>query len=90
MILFPEKIIKCIVIGCNKYKIIRGDWFIRFVNETNNQNLIKKYKISFLFLLYFLMPFIPPVYGDYTEIYGCIIELAIHIFKCVEKNQIKQ
>jgi hypothetical protein len=52
MILFPEKIIKCIVIGCNKYKGIRGDWFIRFVNETNNQNLIKKYRNSFLLYEY--------------------------------------
>ena len=85
MIIYPQKIINCIILGCNGIRIIGGSQFIEYINGTNNQKLIKKYKISFLFLLYFLMPFFPPVYGDYTEIYGCIIELAIHIFKCVEK-----
>jgi hypothetical protein len=85
MILFPEKIIKCIVIGCNKYKIIRGNWFIRFVNEKNNQNLIKKYKNSFLLYEYTLY-YIFTAYSYFNIIFSFFECLEVYLVGSINMN----
>ena len=56
MIIYPEKIINCTIIGCKDIRRVSGERFFEFVNQTNNEELIKKYKNSFLFFKYSLRP----------------------------------
>jgi len=57
MIIYPEIIVNCVISGCIGFKDIYGPNFIHFIKETNNEELIKKYKISILFYNYFLNNF---------------------------------
>jgi len=57
MIIYPEKIINCIISGCNGFTVFHDEDFIDFIKETNNKELIKKYKISILFYDYFVDAF---------------------------------
>ena len=86
MILFPSKIINCIIIGCNDIKLISGDWFTKFVNETNNENLIKKYKNSLLFYEYALRPIFSLL--AYMDILFTIFEFVVDLFYCCKKYKI--
>jgi hypothetical protein len=57
MIIYPEKIVNCGISGCNGIKVFYGPTFFQFIKETNNEESIEKYKISFLFFNYFLTAF---------------------------------
>ena len=57
MIIYPEKIVNCILPKCNGFTVFKGINFIKFIKETNNEELIKKYNISFSFYYFFLCPF---------------------------------
>ena len=43
MIIFPEKIINCIISGCHGFTNTRARTLINLINETKNEKLIKKY-----------------------------------------------
>ena len=57
MIIYPSKIVNCIISGCKGIKVYYGPNFIDFIIKTNNEKLIKKYKFSILFYNYFLTAF---------------------------------
>ena len=88
MIFWPEKIIDCIIVGCKGYYLTSGDRVIKFINESNNQQLIKKYKYSILLYDYFIHPFFPKKYGQYLKalinFYGCIRDK----FNCYRKYKV--
>ena len=67
MILFPQKILNCIIYGCNGIALVDGFSLMRFIKRTNNQKLIKKYKLTFLFLEYIMQPFCPQEFGNFCE-----------------------
>ena len=54
MIFFPAKIIDCLILGCNGFIIVGGESLIKFIGETNNEKLIKKYKASIILYEYFM------------------------------------
>ena len=62
LIIFPPKAINCIIPNCNKVRNYSSEYLFRFINQTNNDNLIKKYKNSFLIFQYFTLAFFPNVY----------------------------
>ena len=74
MILYPQKIINCIILGCKGIKLIKGNDFIQFINETNNKKLLKKYQNIILFYEYLLCPYFINEYGNYINIYGDFID----------------
>ena len=86
MIIFPQKIINCTIVGCKGIRTISGEWFIEFVNQTNNEELIKKYKNSFLFFRYSLRP-IFRFCSIYMEILFKFYELIISLFACCSKYE---
>ena len=57
MIIYPKKIVNCIISGCKGIKVYYNPNFIDFIIKTNNEKLIKKYKFSILFYNYFLTAF---------------------------------
>ena len=46
MIIFPVKIIDCLILGCNSFIMVSGEEFIKFISETNNEKLIKNGKYA--------------------------------------------
>ena len=87
MILFPEKIIDCIILGCNGFIILSGDNIAKFITDSNNEKLIKKYKLSILFYDYFLHPFFPRNYGRYLELLFDFYDLIPGLFDCCRKYE---
>ena len=85
MIIYRQKIVDCIIPGCKGIKIFIGDDFIRFIKETNNEELIKKYNISIFFYNYFLCAFIFREYGKYIDILFAFYELVSELFDCFTK-----
>ena len=85
MIIYPDKLVNCIIPGCNDIKIFYGSDFIQFIKETNNEELIKKYKISILFYNYFLSVFFMEEYEKYLEILFSFNELVAKQFDCFYK-----
>ena len=51
-IIFPAHIINCLIVGCNDIGIISGDRFFQIINNSNNENLIRKYRKSELLYEY--------------------------------------
>ena len=88
MILFPVKLLNCIIPGCKGYLLTRSNWIINFIEKSNNENLIKKYKKSFLFLEYGLQPFFQKEYEKYLDIYGFILEFIGNLFYCCYKCEL--
>ena len=88
MIIFPLKIFNCLMVGCNGIRVNRGELFVKFVNERNNEKLNKKYKISILFFEYLLDPFFPRIFGDYMEILCFFYEFISKLFDCCRKYEI--
>ena len=82
MIIFPVKLLNCIILGCKGFLLIRANNLINFIKETNNEKLIKKYKYSILFSEYGLQPFFPREYIKYIGIYCWIFDLIKDIFYC--------
>jgi hypothetical protein len=76
LIIFPPKLINCVIADCNKFRLYASDYLFRFIEESNNENLIKKYRNSFLIYHYFTIPFFPNEYFNlYLEIIFKILEI---------------
>jgi hypothetical protein len=88
MIIYPQKIVDCIIPGCNGIKPIYGKDFIQFIKESNNIELINKYKISISFYNFFLYVFIFGEYKNYIEILGLFFELISRLFDCFKKYEL--
>ena len=88
MIIFPIKIVNCIISGCNGIRIFKGQNFIDFIKEANNEELIKKYKISILFYNYFISAYFFQEYEKYFNKFGDFCELVAKQFVCFEKYKI--
>ena len=52
------------ITDCNNFRLHSSDYLLRYIKETNNENLIKKYRPSFLIYQYFTLPFFPNEYYD--------------------------
>ena len=74
MILFPVKLLNCLILGCKGYRLILSKNLISFIKETNNEKLIKKYLPPSLFLKYGIEPYFQREYEKYIDLYGGIIE----------------
>jgi hypothetical protein len=88
MIIYPQKIVNCIISGCNGIKVFNVPSFIKFIKETNNEELIKKYQNPILFYYYFLESFIFEEVGKYFEILFAFYEIVIKLFDCFYKYKI--
>ena len=88
MILFPEKILKCIILGCNGIRFVDEFSLMRFIKRTNNQKLIKKYKLTFLFLEYIIHPFFPQEFGNFYENLGKLLDKIFCCFNKIEKYKV--
>ena len=64
LIIFPPKILNCPITDCNNFRLYSSEYLLGFIKETNNENLIKKYRLSFLIYQYFTLPFFPNEYFD--------------------------
>jgi len=83
MILFPEKIINCIISGCHGFINTKALTLMDLINETKNEKLITKYKASFLFYEYFIVPFFPVHFCKYyIEILFSLYEIIAGLFSC--------
>ena len=88
MILFPEKIINCIISGCHGFDETRAQTLIDLIIGTKNEKLIKKYKASFLFYEYFIVPFFPTNFcKHYMEILFSLYMLIQKLFCCFKKYE---
>ena len=85
MILFPIKLLNCIIPGCNGIVLVRYIWFIEFIEGINNERLIKKYRTSILFLEYLINPFFQREYEKYLELLYEFYKLISKIFDCFRK-----
>ena len=88
MIIFPVKLINCIILGCKGYLLMRSHTLIDIIEKSNNENLIKKYKKSILFLEYGLQPFFQRKFEKYLDLYTCIIEFIGNLFDCCYKCEL--
>ena len=61
---------------CNKANFFISDRIFRFIEESNNENLIKKYRNSFLIYQYFIFPFFPNEYENYLKIIYALYEIV--------------
>ena len=82
MVLFPVKLLNCIVSGCKGYRLVRYKNIIDFIQDSNDAKLIKKYKASILFVEYGLQPFFQREYENYIEIYFYFADLFAKLFDC--------
>ena len=87
MIIFPDKLKECIILGCNGYLIYRGVSLVQFIEDSNNEKLIKKYKASILFHKYFLYPFSQYSYRVYIDILANFYDLIANLFGFCEKYE---
>ena len=76
MIIYPVKLLNCIISGCKGYLFIPCIELINFIHTTHNKNLINKYKYSILFLKYGIQPFFQVEYEKYIRIYCRIIDFV--------------
>jgi len=77
LIIFPPKILDCPIADCNSFRLYSSDYLLRYIKETNKENLIKKYRPSFLIYQYFTLPFFPKEYYDLY--FKCICYLLDNI-----------
>jgi hypothetical protein len=85
MVIYSQKIVDCIIPGCNGIKPILGEDFIKFIKETNDEELIKKYNISISFYNYFLDVFDFGEYIKYIELLGLFFDLVARQYSCFKK-----
>jgi len=58
ILIFPRKVIKCLITHCNNYELYARNRLNRYIKEElNNQNLVKKYRSQLLINEYFILPF---------------------------------
>ena len=82
MKIYPAKVVNCIISGCNGNNYILGDELIQFINESNNEKLIKKYKKSFALYELFIVPFLVHIFRNYMKI---LFDFYRLIFKKIDK-----
>ena len=80
MVIFPVKLLNCIILGCKGYRLVRSTNLIQFIKDTNNEKLIKKYIPSALFVEYGLEPYFQKEYEKYIDLYGDFLEAISHIY----------
>ena len=80
MVIFPVKLLNCIILGCKGYRLIRSTTLIQFIKDTNNEKLIKKYIPSALFVEYGLEPYFQKEYEKYIDLYGDFLDAISHIY----------
>jgi len=74
-IILPYNYLICIKAGCKGYRYFDGNDFFRFIKETGNEMLIKKYKLSNIFLEYGLLPYFDREFErKYLHLYSFIVE----------------
>ena len=88
MILFPQKILNCIIYGCSGIRLVDGFSLMRFIKRSNNQKLIKKYKLTFLFLEYIIIPFFPQEFGNFCENLAKLLDKIFCCFNKIEKYKV--
>ena len=86
IIIFPVNIIRCAIIGCNDIKEMSARQIIEFINESNNEKLIRKYKRSILYSEYALQPIF--VLCSYFDILFGLYELIANLFDCCQNYKI--
>ena len=87
MILFPDKIIECPILRCKGLIRERGINIIKYIEESNNEKLIKKYKFSILLFQYLIVPFFPRELERYIDFFGYFVEFVMDLFKCTQKYE---
>jgi len=80
MIIFPVNIINCLIIGCRGIRLMTAEQIIEFINESNNEKLIKKYNKSILLFKYLIKPIF--VLKSYFEILISFYKLIAKLFSC--------
>ena len=88
MIIYPVKLLNCIISGCKGYLFVTNIEFIEFIYATNNENLINKYKYSILFFKYGIQPFFQGEYQKYIKIYCSIIDFIDKRLCCSNQRNI--
>ena len=81
MLIFPSKLLNCIKPGCKGYRIVYYIKFIDFIEKTENERLIKKYRPSILILEYGILPFFAKQFMKLLDIYGCILEFFGRLYE---------
>ena len=87
MIIIPVKIIDCLILGCNSFIMVSGVELIKFISETNNEKLIKKYKASIILYEYFMKFFVPGLYCKLIDLLFDFYESIAKLFECCEKYE---
>ena len=83
ILIFPGKVIECIITDCNKSKLyLRNRLNIFIKEESNNQNLINKYRSQFLINEYFILPFFYYEYQNYLDLVGFLFDFINDYFCC--------
>ena len=54
MIIFPDNIIDCLIIGCKGFELMYAEQIIELVNESNNEKLVKKFNKSIILYKYLI------------------------------------
>jgi len=80
MIICPGNIINCLVEGCKNIGGLPGDRFVEFINNSNNEKLIKKYKVSILFYEYNIKHIFRIC--TYMDVYEKFCNLVAKLFSC--------
>ena len=65
---------QCLNPDCNQFNLSFGNYWIRFIKESNNENLKKKYRTQILTNEYFILPFFPGEYGNYIGLIGDLFD----------------
>ena len=82
MIIFPVKIIDCLILGCNSFIMVSGEELIKFISETNNEKLIKKYKPSIILYEYYKKFFFPGLYCKLIDLLFDFYKSIAKLFEC--------
>ena len=77
LFIFPDKVMKCIISDCINFRLYEINTLIRFIRESNNEDVIKKYRSHFLISEYFILPFNAEEFGDYLEDIGKLFFLLL-------------
>jgi len=73
LLIFSSKTMQCLNPDCNQFNLSFGNYWIRFIKESNNENLIKKYRPQILINEYFILPFYPNEYENYLKMVADLI-----------------
>ena len=89
LIIFPDKVMECIITDCNQSILFSNNKLIKFIKDSNNENLKKKYKSQILTNEYFISPFYIEEYGNYVGIISDLIDFIVdnNCKECCRKCQ---